>query len=98
MTGPELEFLAQRVAELVMERFRQADFIDQHNSPLGSRNHINAIRDGKLKGMQQGRRYVAAREDVVAYMRATSAPANKDPGRADDVDQIGAQLGLRRRG
>jgi hypothetical protein len=68
-----LEQLAQRVADLVVDRLqsqRLQGFYDQDTSPLGPRHHCSAIRSGKLRGHKVGRKFIATIEDVAAYLRS----------------------------
>jgi excisionase family DNA binding protein len=66
------------------------EHVDQHASPLGPRRHVAAIRSGRLKGVQVGRRWLARREDVDAYVAALST---KKPKRSAE-EELAAELGI----
>ena len=88
--------LADAIADRVVDRLRSgdfADYVDQASSPLGRRRHIVAIRTGALRGKQLGRRYLASRADVDAFMATDRAKA---PATHDLIAQVENDLGLRR--
>lgn len=66
------------------------DHVDQHSSPLGPRRHVAAIRSGKLKGVQVGRRWLAKREDVDAYV----ATLSKTKRKRSAEEELAAELGI----
>jgi len=67
------------------------DHVDQHASPLGPRRHVAAIRSGKLRGVQVGRRWLAKREDVDAYVANL---AKKKPRTRTPEEELAAELGI----
>lgn len=73
--GALLAPLASRIADEVIARLTGGDegWIDQHGSPLGARIHCRAIRRGELAGHRLGRRWLARRGDVDAYLAARAA-------------------------
>jgi hypothetical protein len=68
------------------------EHLDQHASPLGSRRHIAAIRSGKLAGVQVGRRWLARREDVTAYVATLTKPQRAGSAEADLAAELGISL------
>ena len=89
--------LADPVAERVALRLLAGGEVDQTTSPLGPRRHINAIRSGKLPGMQKGRRYVANRSDVEAFIANGNKARTGGPKHQlsnDPTDALAAELGL----
>jgi excisionase family DNA binding protein len=68
------------------------DMIDQHASPLGPRRHVAAIRSGKLRGVQVGRRWLAKREDVDAYVATLTSKKNATP--ESDEAALARELGI----
>lgn len=66
------------------------DHVDQHASPLGPRRHVAAIRSGKLRGVQVGRRWLAKREDVDAYV----AMLVTKPKKRSAEEALAAELGI----
>lgn len=96
MTDPDaaelLRALARLVAREVVSMLSEGEegWIDQHASPLGNRRHVKAIRTGKLPGRQLGRRWVARRADVDAYLADTPKP-ERAPKTADE---LAVELGL----
>lgn len=67
------------------------DHVDQHASPLGPRRHVAAIRNGKLRGVQVGRRWLAKREDVDAYVATLTA---KKPRNETAEIALARELGI----
>lgn len=98
--GSLLETVIERVAERVVDKLRGgnlAGFVDQSDSPLGRRRHIEAVRSGKLPGTLVGRRYLVRREDLDRFVAAKgSAMSTRSP--SDRVDALAAELGHVRRG
>jgi cell division septation protein DedD len=94
-----VERIAQSVAQRVVDHLRATDFpgyVDQSTSPLGRRRHIAAVRASRLPGIRVGRRYLARREDVDAYV--ASSPAAEQPARdRHSIDELAQELGLTRR-
>lgn len=93
-----LDQLVERIADRVVQKLQGgagSGYVDQSTSPIGPRRHIDAIRSGKLRGVQVGRRYVARVADVEAYVRDSSVElASSEP--ADEVDALAEELGLRK--
>jgi hypothetical protein len=55
------------------------DWIDQHESPLGHRRHLDLVRRGTLPGRKDGKRVIVRRADIKAYQDGLPprAPAPK---------------------
>lgn len=68
----------------------ETGWVDQHSSPLGNRRHVKAIREGELPGRQLGRRWVARRADVDAYVADVPKPKRE----AKTADELAERLGL----
>ena len=84
----------ERIAAAVVDKLRagdQPEYFDQHSSPLGPRKHCAAIRSGELEGLQLGRRWLARRVDVGAYVARL---AEKERPRSSDA-AVAESLGLR---
>lgn len=94
-----VDLLVERVADAVARKLRRGgpdEYVDQNNSGLGRRRHINAIRGGQLPGRQVGRQYLARQVDVDAFI-AQLKPAPGSTRRATDddaTDELAAELGL----
>ena len=91
-----LEPLLRRLARMVADELRAGtdpDMLDQHASPLGPRRHVAAIRSGKLAGVQIGRRWLARREDLDAYVSSLEAEAKK-PKKRSSEEELAAELGI----
>lgn len=92
--------VARVFARLVVAELRAGatpEHYDQHDSPLGSRRHCALIRRGVIPGTKIGRRYLAKRSDVDAYM-AGPAVARTVPSPAPEGDgdaELARELGLR---
>jgi excisionase family DNA binding protein len=67
------------------------DHVDQHASPLGPRRHVAAIRSGKLRGVQVGRRWLAKREDVDSFVATLT---EKKPRKRSAEEELAAELGI----
>ena len=70
-----------------------ADWIDQAASPLGARRHCRLIRDGAIAGMRAGRRWIARRADIDAYIERQSKRRRSNA--SDDTADLARELGLR---
>jgi hypothetical protein len=57
------------------------DWIDQDESPLGRRRHLDLVRRGALPGKKEGKRVLVRRADIDAYREGLPARAPA-PGRA----------------
>jgi hypothetical protein len=94
-----VDVLVERVADAVARKLRRGgadEYVDQNNSQLGRRRHINAIRSGELPGRQVGRQYLARQVDVDAFV-AQLKPGPSSARRATDddaTDELAAELGL----
>lgn len=90
--GALLAPLASQIADEVIARLTGGDagWIDQHSSPLGARKHCAAIRRGELAGHRLGRRWLARRGDVDAYLAAlaTGAPTPRRSRAAELEEQL----------
>ena len=91
--------IADAIDELVEARLAKgaarAELIDQDDSPLGRRRHLELVREGKLRAMRDGRRVLVRRADIDAYLaeREVAPPPMTD----DDVDgMVDRILGTRR--
>jgi hypothetical protein len=83
------------IARAVADELRagtEPEMVDQHASPLGPRRHVAAIRSGKLAGLQIGRRWLARREDVAAYVGDMKPAKNAKPRTAEE--ELAAELGI----
>ena len=89
--------LADAIAQRVVDQLLTGEvgYVDQVSSPLGRRNHINAIRRGVLPGKQIGRRWLARIQDVEGYIsRSGTAEALRRQPADDSVDQLATTLGF----
>lgn len=90
------DLIAERAARRTVDLLRagaDSQHYDQHDSPLGNRRHCRLIREGKIPGAKVGRRYIARKCDVDAYIHGDEQP---EPQPEDDVDDaLAAELGLR---
>ncbi len=69
------------------------DMLDQHASPLGPRRHVAAIRSGKLRGVQVGRRWLAKRADVDAFVATLEQKASRARKSSPEVE-LARELGI----
>lgn len=86
--------LADRIADRVVDKLRAGDYpeyYDQQNSPLGPRRHIKAIKSGLLAGIRIGRRHLALRKDVEAFIAKSETKPNKSETGVTDLEH---ELGL----
>ena len=64
------------------------DWIDQHASPLGRRRHCELARSDAFPARRVGRRWLARRADVDAYIEAQRTGAALDVRPANDRDAL----------
>lgn len=92
----DVDALADRVAELVVERLRGGtfgDLVDQSESPLGRRRHIALVRKGGPGVARVGRRYLASRAVISAELARPNAPPTTDLA-APDGTALLRKIGL----
>lgn len=85
--------LAALYAELASAHERLAgeigeQYVDQKNSPLGSRLHCRLVRSGELPGYRAGRRILVRRADLDAYLerhRIAPSEAGTEPDQAETL-------------
>lgn len=90
-----LERIADRVAQLVVDKLRAGEFgmIDQHQSPLGPRRHVAFVRAGG--GVQIGRRYLATKEAIEQHAQElTKKHRHKRTSTDDEVRALAKELGI----
>lgn len=75
--------ISDGVQEMVRALTAPKDSYDQYDSPLGKRRHLTLARQGKFPSVKSGKRVVAKREDVWAYMKREGLSRGE---RADDED------------
>lgn len=68
------------------------EWVDQHESPLGKRRHLEAVRRGDLKGRKEGRRVLVRRAEVDAYLERNAVATKTD---TEDADDVLREMGLR---
>lgn len=86
-----LRQLARLVAREVVAELTADDWVDQTASPLGNRRHVRLLKSGTIPGRQLGRRWLARRADIDAYLATPKAKAAKEPKTADSIAK---ELGL----
>ena len=94
-----LETLARAVAPVLARAVvdelaagRTGDYVDQTSSPLPARTHCRLVREGVIPGMRAGRRWIAKRADVEAYIDARS---RRKRTKSEDPSELAAELGIR---
>lgn len=84
--------LAKVHAELAVAP--DAEWVDQHRSPLGIRLHCRLVRSGAIAGYRIGRRYLAKVVDVNAYIESRRIlPTEPDIGTEDEDERLLAEIG-----
>ena len=83
------------------------EWVDQDDSPLGKRAHLQAVRRGQLVGVKHGKRVLVRRSDLNSYLAkhsvkhswsATDSCEAVDVDRASEVAaQVLTNIGLRQR-
>ena len=63
-----------------------SEWVDQDQSPLGRRRHLDAVRRGDLPASKDGRRVLVRRADVEAYILKKAVMVT--PSDEADVDTI----------
>ena len=97
--GSFLDGLVEEIAVRVADKLRGghlAGYVDQSDSPLGRRRHIEAVRSRALPGVKVGRRYLVRAEDLERFVAQRSDTAVRVTVK-DPVDQLAAELGHKRR-
>lgn len=90
----------ERVADRIVDKLRGghlSGFVDQSESPLGRRRHIQAVRSGQLPGVRVGRRYLVRQEDLERFVAARSGAVPTGRDSTDRIDALAAELGHKRR-
>ena len=83
-----------------LEQERADAWVDQHESPLGSRQHIRLVRTGVLEGSRVGKRYLVRQSVIDAYLAKFRVEPNVGPDaepapcQAEAVRKAVAELGL----
>jgi len=84
--------LARTHRELASEADDQ--YVDQHNSPLGSRLHLRLVRRGELTGYNVGRRVLVRRADMNSYLeRHRVSLKEAPPGEEESFEALVARFG-----
>lgn len=95
---PALHALAEFVRDVVQQTTapREADWVDQHESPLGKRRHLELVRAGVLPGSKRGRRVFVRRTDIEAFIAgglvAPATPKSKKNDVDDDLRALGFEV------
>lgn len=80
--------IANAIDELVKARLEKGmaaqELVDQDDSPLGRRRHLELVRAGKLRAARDGRRVLVRRSDIEAYLAEHEVKPR--PVTEDDVD------------
>lgn len=79
--------ISEGVQEMVRALTAPKDTYDQYDSPLGKSRHLLLARQGKFPTVKTGKRVVAKREDVWAYMKREGLTRGERPDEGD-VDAI----------
>jgi len=70
------------------------ELFDQKTSPLGRKLHCRLIRSGQLPGYQAGRRLLAKKSDVLAYLEQHRVkPTDPAVGTQDEDEDLLAAIG-----
>jgi hypothetical protein len=70
------------------------EWIDQHESPLGKRRHLELVRGGLLKGRKDGKSVFVRRGEIDAYLEAHAVTPKNTPEPEGDVDRELKKLGF----
>lgn len=88
--------IAAGVEELVLAQLKKGwagtEWVDQNESPLGKRRHLELVRRGRLPGVRLGKRILVRRSDLEAYLAAHTRVPVRDQEEAA-VDALLADLG-----
>lgn len=72
-----------------------SDWVDQSTSPLGRRRHCALVRSGVIPGRKHGRRFLARREDIEAFIEREGQPPGLQ-AEDDEDEQLLRRAGARR--
>ncbi len=81
----ELHAFVERIVDAIEGRAGD-DWVDQKASPLGRARHCELVRSGKIKGVKEGRRVMARRSDIEAYL--AKHEVIRVDAKADDVAEV----------
>ncbi len=70
------------------------EWVDQNDSPLGKRRHLEACRRGDISSHKEGKRVLAKRVDIDAFIKSRPSASSTDVTTTDEVDDILAKAGL----
>jgi len=92
--------LAENISELVAATLAKnvyvEEWVDQSNSPLGRRRHLDLVRAGKLKGSREGRRVLVRKVDIDAFIARNQIIRVDDAADEErEVARVIATLGRR---
>lgn len=82
-----LEQLAEEFRKL--ELAQTEDLVDQAHSPLGRRRHCQLVKSGAIPGRKVGRRWLATRADIEAFILQDG---QQDTDRTDPEDQADDEI------
>lgn len=86
--------LGEAVAELVSAHVSKGaastEWVDQNDSPLGRRRHLDLVRTGVLPGKKDGRRVLVRRADLDAYLavKPKAPPVGAAPEEEQTLDDV----------
>lgn len=96
-----IDMLAERVAEKLRARQANDEFVDQRSVPgLTRRAYLEAARAGAFKSSKVGRRVIAKRAEVIAWIESKARGPVGAPAPAvavDELDEEREALGLKPR-
>jgi hypothetical protein len=96
--------LDEYIRVAVERRAVAEEWVDQHQSPLGKRAHLEAVRAGALRGVKHGRRVLVRRAELNSFLENHSVKhrtAIDDSSGEVEASEMAAavltRLGLRER-
>ncbi|MGO9836443.1 MAG: helix-turn-helix domain-containing protein [Polyangiaceae bacterium] len=86
---------AKRVAAVAIALNAGADWLDQYDSPLGKRKHLELCRKGVLPCRKNGKQRLVRRRDIDAHIEGERARVENRQQDVEEIDRELAALGLR---
>lgn len=83
---------AAALASLIEEHTGSTRWVDQNDSPLGKRRHLEAVRRGDLQAFKEGRRVLVREDDIDDYLRRKTVEPSYS---GETVEDVLRDVGLR---
>lgn len=83
---------ARELADALEGAATASEWLDQKQSPLGRRRHLELVRAGVLRGRKEGRKVLVRRADIERYLEGL--PLNQKTTDGDEPEDVLREMGL----